>query len=63
MSKYNVHPLTRALIARRWSVTAGMNWLQDRGLISDNCVEVEDVAEVDVEKVLERIKKNECTVE
>lgn len=52
MSKYNVHPLTIAMIARKWSVTSGMNWLQDHGLISDNCIDPEDVATVDVDRVL-----------
>ena len=31
-----------------------MNWLQDHGYISDNCVNPEDVARVDVEAVLEK---------
>src|SRR4051812_26347518 len=29
----------------------GMNWLQDRGLVSDNCVTVADVAMVDQVRV------------
>ncbi len=31
-----------------------MNWLQDRGLISDNCLEFWEVAPVDVEEVMEQ---------
>lgn len=37
-----------------YSENAGMDWLQDRGLISDNCVTPEDVAPCDVKAVMEK---------
>jgi hypothetical protein len=30
-----------------------MNWLQERGLVSDNCITAEDVGEVDTVRVLQ----------
>lgn len=33
-----------------WSETKLMNTLQDRGLISDNCVSIRDIAESDAVK-------------
>lgn len=49
---YTAHPLTALFHARNFTNTEGMNWLQDRGLISDNCVTVESVAPCDIERVL-----------
>ena len=33
-----------------WSETTAMNTLQDRGLISDNCVTLDDIAEADAKR-------------
>lgn len=37
-----------------WSMTQILNWLQERGQISDLCVTMEDVAHVDAARVVER---------
>jgi len=50
----NWHPLVRLFHARKFTIREGMNWLQDRGHISDNCIDPEDVAECDVKVVLEK---------
>lgn len=50
----NWHPLVAFFHARKFTTAAGMNWLQERGLISDLCVEPADVARVDVVAVLTR---------
>lgn len=53
--KHCQHPLARFIqnaYPGIWSTKEGMNWLQDRGWISDNCVTVEDVSPVDIERVL-----------
>jgi hypothetical protein len=50
--KYGQHPLMHLFNARRWYWVDGINWLQDHGMIADNCVEVEDVASGDVLTVL-----------
>lgn len=47
------HPLQWLFGTRTFGTVAGMNWLQDRGLIADECVEVEDVFSGDVLKVLD----------
>lgn len=47
-------PLFWLFISRRFSENAGMNWLQDRGHISDNCVGIETVALEDVKDVLRK---------
>lgn len=47
------HPLRWLFGVRCFGTVAGMNWLQDRGLVSDNCVEAEDVCSVDVLRVLD----------
>lgn len=52
MTKYRLHPLTRLFLARCFSPVTGMNWLQERGLVSDCCVTVEDVAPCDVARVV-----------
>lgn len=51
---FTVHPLTALFHARRMTTTEGMNWLQERGHISDLCVTVEDVAPCDVLAVLKK---------
>lgn len=60
-AKYQTHPLSRLFQARRFTTTEGLNWLQDRGLISDLCVTLEDVAEVDVQRVLELAARSNPT--
>lgn len=49
----NHHPLHLLFWAKRFTIVEGMNWLQDRGHISDNCVDAEQVAPVDVLRVLD----------
>ncbi len=49
---YNDHPLRLLFRARRFTTREGMNWLQERGHISDLCLEPEDVARVDAERIL-----------
>lgn len=49
--KYDVHPLIRLFGMRRMTETQGMDWLQNYGYISDNCVMACDVAPVDIERV------------
>ena len=48
----NHHPLRLLFAGRKFTDREGMNLLQDPGLISDLCVEPEDVAPCDVERVL-----------
>jgi hypothetical protein len=50
--KPNTHPLRRFFQAKQFSELAGMNWLQDHGHVSSNCVTVDDVAERDVQQIL-----------
>lgn len=50
--KYHWHPLAFLFYARRYTIPQGMNWLQERGHISDLCVEVESIAYCDVVSVL-----------
>lgn len=51
MSKYLLHPLVRLFLASRMTPVTGMNWLQERGLVADECVSHEDVAPCDVARV------------
>jgi len=48
----NRHPLIVLFYTRKFSICAGMDWLQDRGHISDLCQRPEDVAPSDVDAVL-----------
>lgn len=50
------HPLRALFGAAIFGEVDGMNSLQSLGLISDNCVEVEDVFSGDVFRVLEAAK-------
>ena len=43
--------LISELVRLGWSENKLMNTLQDRGLISDNCVTLRDIAENDAERV------------
>ena len=40
-------------MARGFTTCEAMNWLQDRGLIADECVEFWQVAAVDIYRVME----------
>lgn len=51
-AKPKYHPLLRVFWSRCFSELAGLNWLQDRGHISDECVTLADVAPCDVERVV-----------
>lgn len=51
-TKHWIHPLRAIFGARRMTVSEGMDWLQDRGLVSDECVWPEDVATSDVARVV-----------
>lgn len=53
------HPLRLLFKKQGRSECAGMNWLQDRGLISDNCVTVEDVAPQNVESVIGKTQSHD----
>lgn len=55
-AKYQRHPLLMLFDNKRLAHTPCMNLLQDLGLISDNCVHVEDVAHEDAMNVLRRVK-------
>lgn len=57
VSRFTIHPLAAFFEHRRFTVTEGLNWLQERGLISDLCVTVEDVAACDVERVLAQARE------
>jgi hypothetical protein len=54
----DIHPLTAFFHSRRFTIADGMAWLQGVAperfgrLISDNCIEPEDVAACDVDAVL-----------
>jgi hypothetical protein len=48
------HPMTALFLERRYTVAEGMNWLQERGLVSDLCNRPEEVAPCDVVAVLAR---------
>lgn len=52
------HPLLLLFDYARMSEFAGMDWLQGRGMISDNCVGVFDIAECDVRRVLEMARES-----
>lgn len=41
---------------KRFSDESGLNWLQERGHISDNCINLEDVAKPDVIRILHLAK-------
>lgn len=49
----HVEQLRQLFRRLRMDDVQGMNWLQDCGAVSDNCVKVEQVAECDAVKVLE----------
>lgn len=51
-SKPPVLPLQRVFWSRGYTELAGLNWLQERGHISDLCVTMADVAPCDAERVL-----------
>lgn len=55
--KYCVHPLRAIFRLRCFTVCEGMNWLQERGLVSDECVWPEDVAPSDVDRVLQMARE------
>lgn len=55
--KYQKGALRLLILSRGMTILAGMNALQNQGLISDNCVEVDDVALPDVERLLVRAGK------
>lgn len=46
-----IHPLVRLFHIRAMDTIEGMNWLQEHGHISDNCVRPEDVAVADVARI------------
>lgn len=48
----NEHPLRILILTRGMTITEGLNWLQDRGHISDNAIELGDVASSDVLSVI-----------
>jgi hypothetical protein len=48
----NQHPLIMLFHTRKYTIAEGMNWLQERGHISDLCVTPQDVAPCDVAAVL-----------
>lgn len=48
------HPLCALFRAAPMTNEAGMNWLQDHGLIADECVEFWQVAPCDLWEVLEQ---------
>lgn len=52
MGKHVVHPLAALFAARGFTHRQGMDWLQERGHVSDECVWLEDVAPADVERIL-----------
>lgn len=47
------HPLLKVFRDRGLNPITGMNWLQDYGLCSDLCVTHENVAAVDVARIVE----------
>jgi hypothetical protein len=53
-SKEDEHPLRTLFQQKRYTTTQGMNWLQSNGYVSDNCIDPEDVARCDAERVLYR---------
>jgi len=52
----NWHPLLTFFLWRGFTVQAGLNWLQLRAWISDNVVQLHDVASPDVERILAAAK-------
>ena len=54
----SVEQIKNLLKWRRVSDDECMDRLQDAGLVSDNCVHLEDVAEVDAYRVIPWIEKN-----
>lgn len=48
----STHPLALFFHSKKFTINEGLNWLQANGHISDNCIELEDVAEVDWRRVL-----------
>lgn len=48
-----LHPLHAIFMAAAFTRVEGMNWLQDRGLIADECVDAWQVAIPDLERVIE----------
>lgn len=51
-ARHRTHPLRLFFDWRRWPWAEAMQWLQDRGWISDNCITPEDVALCDIRRVL-----------
>lgn len=47
------HPLTLLFWSRKFTIEAGMDWLQQNGHISDHCQSPEEVAPCDVLRVLD----------
>jgi hypothetical protein len=45
------------IIENKLDETKAMNVLQDRGIISDNCIDVKDVAEADCERAIAVLEK------
>lgn len=52
--KWDRHPM------RRMTALETMNWLDDRGWISNLCVQPEDVAPQDVERIEAKFKERWC---
>lgn len=52
LGKHVVHPLAALFAARGFTHRQGMDWLQERGHVSDECVWLEDVALGDVQRIL-----------
>lgn len=52
--RWNDHPMRMLFRARTLTTCEGMNWLQEHGHVSDNCVLPEEVAEVDYVRVLKQ---------
>lgn len=55
IEKYpNKHPLLLLFHSKRFTLLEGLNSLQSLGLISDNCVTLEDIPWCDVLRVIEK---------
>jgi hypothetical protein len=50
----HLHPLRAVFMAAGYSREQGMNWLQDHGLIADECIDFWQVAPCDLDEVLEQ---------
>jgi len=58
----NHFTLLRAIASIRLDEIAAMNLLQDAGIVSDECVAIEDVANEDLERAIEFILKTPPTI-